>query len=183
MARNIEIKARIESTDSIFSRAAATADSGPIRILQDDTFFACENGRLKLRRFSTGQGELIFYRRADLKGPKESFYIISHTNSPDALCDCLSLAYGQVGRVRKTRILFLAGRTRIHLDQVEGLGDFLELEVVLEEGEDAAMGLAIAKDLMQKLGILPEQLLESAYIDLLRSHPEGRCTQPMVVEE
>jgi adenylate cyclase class IV len=63
--------------------------------------------------------------------------------------------------------LFLVGRTRIHLDRVEGLGDFLELEVVLEEGEQVQIGEAIARDLMQKLQILPDQLIEGAYIDLL----------------
>ena len=167
MARNVEIKARIESIDLIFPRAAALADRGPIEIIQDDTFFACEKGRLKLRTLSPDEGQLIFYRRADQQGPKESFYLISPTTSPASLCEALSLAYGQVGRVRKNRTLFLVGRTRIHLDRVEGLGDFLELEVVLEEGERIETGEGIARDLMQKLQILPDQLIEGAYIDLL----------------
>jgi len=77
------------------------------------------------------------------------------------------LAYGQAGRVRKHRTLFLAGRTRIHLDKVEGLGDFLELEVVLEEGESAEKGVQEAHGLMAKLGIEPSQLIEDAYVDLL----------------
>ena len=167
MARNVEIKARIESIDSISDKAAALADDGPIEIFQDDTFFACNNGRLKLRALSPDEGQLIFYRRVNQKGPKECFYLISHTNSPDALRECLSLAYGQVGRVRKSRTLYLVGRTRIHLDRVQDLGNFLELEVVLEENEDVRTGEAIAQDLMQKLGVLPEQLIEGAYIDLL----------------
>jgi predicted adenylyl cyclase CyaB len=167
MAKNVEIKARIESIDSILPRAGALADSGPIEIIQDDTFFVCDKGRLKLRTFSPDEGQLIFYRRADQRGPKESFYLISHTSSPGSLRESLSLAYGQVGRVRKNRTLFLVGRTRIHLDQVEGLGEFLELEVVLEDGEQVETGEAIAQDLMQKLQILPDQLIEGAYIDLL----------------
>jgi len=171
MARNIEIKARIENIEKILPRAAAIADKGPIRIFQDDTFFPCKDGRLKLRIFSPDRGELIFYLRPDQKVPKESYYLISPTTSPETLRDSLSLAYGAVGRVRKNRTLFLVGRTRIHLDQVEGLGDFVELEVVLEEGEKAAAGEAIARNLMQKLGILPEQLIEGAYIDLLTAGP------------
>lgn len=171
MARNIEIKARIENIALMAARVAAIADKGPIKITQDDTFFPCANGRLKLRIFSPDRGELIYYRRADQKGPKESFYLVSHTSSPETLRDLLSLAYGQVGRVRKHRTLFLAGRTRIHLDRVQGLGDFLELEVVLQEGEDAARGEDIAHALMRKLGIFPEQLIEGAYVDLLTASP------------
>ena len=167
MARNVEIKARIEGIDSMSAKAAALADEGPIEIIQDDTFFSCDSGRLKLRILSPDEAQLIFYRRADRRGPKECFYLISHTNSPNTLREVLSLANGQVGRVRKNRTLYLVGRTRIHLDRVQDLGDFLELEVVLEEGEDLETGEAIAQDLMQKLSVPPEQLIEGAYIDLL----------------
>jgi predicted adenylyl cyclase CyaB len=167
MARNIEIKARIESIDSILPRAAALADEGPIEIIQDDTFFVCEKGRLKLRVFSPDEGQLIFYRRGDQEGPKESFYLISPTTSPATLGEALSLAYGQAGRVHKNRTLYLVGRTRVHLDRVEGLGDFLELEVVLDEDENVETGEAIAQDLMQRLHILPDQLIKGAYVDLL----------------
>lgn len=167
MARNVEIKARIESKESIFPAAARLADEGPVEIVQDDTFFRCERGRLKLRTFSKDEGELIFYQRSDQSGPKESFYVVSPTASPDTLRESLSLAYGAAGRVRKTRTLFLAGRTRIHLDRVEGLGDFLELEVVLAEGEPSQAGRAVARELMRKLGISEEQLVECAYVDLI----------------
>ena len=59
MARNIEIKAHIPSVAAILERAAALADEGPIEIQQDDTFFECRSGRLKLRTFASGEGELI----------------------------------------------------------------------------------------------------------------------------
>ena len=166
MARNIEIKARIPSVEAFLGKAAALADSEPSRIVQDDTFFNCPNGRLKLRAFSQGHGELIFYQRPDCAGPKESTYSIVPTQAPDQLRDALSLAYGRAGRVRKTRELFLAGRTRIHLDRVEGLGDFLELEVVLREGEPAEDGVKVARDLLAKLGVAERDLVEGAYVDL-----------------
>jgi predicted adenylyl cyclase CyaB len=170
MPRNVEIKARIESVEALLPRAQAVADSGPIEILQDDTFFQCPNGRLKLRAFSEASGELIFYQRPDSAGPKESFYVISKTASPDSLREALSLAYGQAGRVRKHRTLFISGRTRIHLDRVEGLGDFLELEVVLSDGESPEAGIKTAHELLVRLGISTEQLIEGAYIDLLRQN-------------
>lgn len=174
MARNIEIKARIESVEAIIPKAAALADKGPIEILQDDTFFTCPNGRLKLRSFSSTEGELIFYRRPDQAGPKESFYLISPTSAPDALRESLSLAYGQAGRVRKHRTLFLAGRTRIHLDRVEDLGHFLELEVVLSDSEAMETGKEIAQDLIRKLGISSTQLIEGAYVDLLNRYQRSK---------
>jgi predicted adenylyl cyclase CyaB len=167
LARNVEIKARIESVEALTPRAAALADQGPTEIIQDDTFFTCGNGRLKLRAFSATSGQLIFYRRPDQAGPKESFFLISPTESPDTLREALTLGYGQAGRVRKRRTLYLAGRTRIHLDRVENLGDFLELEVVMSEGEPAEAGVAVAHALLAKLGIAPDQLIESAYVDLL----------------
>src|SRR5207302_1619782 len=177
MARNVEIKARVSNVEAIRQKAAAVADKGPIEITQDDTFFRCESGRLKLRAFSSDEGELIFYRRADQQGPKESFYLLSPTSAPDTLRESLSLAYGQAGRVRKHRTLFLAGRTRIHLDQVEGLGTFLELEVVLEDGEAAESGIREAHILMERLGVQSTQLIGGAYVDLLAQGASNPSTQ------
>ncbi len=167
MPRNIEIKAHIASVQALMPKAAAIADRGPIEITQDDTFFQCEAGRLKLRAFSKDEGELIFYRRANQYGPKESFYLRSPTSAPETLRESLSQAYGQAGRVQKHRTLFLVGRTRVHLDNVEGLGHFLELEVVLEEGELAEVGVREAHGLMARLGVEPSRLVEGAYVDLL----------------
>jgi adenylate cyclase class IV len=167
VARNIEIKARIASVAALQPGVAAIATEGPFAIRQDDTFFRCATGRLKLRDFLDGRAELIYYRRADRRGPKESFYLRSATSTPDVLRESLALACGEAGRVVKHRTLFLVGRTRVHLDRVEGLGDFLELEVVLADGEPSSAGLEEAHGLMEQLGIGPEQLLEGAYVDLL----------------
>ena len=115
MARNIEIKAHVVDLAALTVRAAAMANEGPVEIRQDDTFFACERGRLKLRVLSAEEGELIFYRRTDQAGPKQSFHVRTPTASRDSLRAVLTLAYGEVGRVRKRRTLFMVGRTRIHL--------------------------------------------------------------------
>ena len=166
MARNIEIKARIESIEALAPKVAALANEAPIELVQDDTFFRCNSGRLKLRSFSSESGELIFYRRENQPGPKESFYLRSPTSAPETLRESLSLACGEVGRVRKRRTLFLVGRTRVHLDRVERLGDFLELEVMLAENEPAENGMREAHELMERLGIHASQLVEDAYVDL-----------------
>jgi predicted adenylyl cyclase CyaB len=174
MARNIEIKARIANTAELTRKLAAIADSGPAEIVQDDTFFNCSAGRLKLRAFPDGRGELILYRRADCEGPKESFYLISPTTSPCSLREILSLALGEAGRVAKRRTLFLIGRTRVHLDLVKDLGEFLELEVVLSDGEPPEAGIAEVRALMERLGIDSSQLIEGAYVDLLNKSGASR---------
>jgi len=62
----------------------------------------------------------------------------------------------------------LVGQTRIHIDEVEGLGSFLELEVVLQEGQQPEEGMAIATALMEKLGVKKKDLIAGAYIDLIK---------------
>lgn len=167
MARNVEIKARIDSIEALLPAAAALADHGPELIAQDDTFFGCLHGRLKLRVFADGLGELIAYERPDRSGPKTSDYRITPVPDPDALRETLRRALGVTGRVVKQRTLFLVGRTRVHLDRVDGLGDFLELEVVLREGEDAQHGISEAHVLLTRLNVQPSQLVCGAYLDLL----------------
>ncbi len=167
MPRNTEIKARLAD----FVRAEQVLKSLKIKksavIRQSDIFFECPQGRLKLRRFPDHTGELIYYRREDLTGPKISTYHIYRTSDPAGLEKILALAYPVLGEVNKVRDLYLTGQTRIHLDRVEGLGTFLELEVVLREGQNAVEGEKIAHELMRQLGVAPEEWLEGAYIDLL----------------
>ena len=170
MPVNVEIKARIPSVEALLPVARALGDDEhPQLIHQDDTFFAVPHGRLKLRVFGDGSGELIHYHRADAQGPKLSDYVLAPVPEPESLREALTRACGLLGRVRKERILVLAGPTRIHLDRVEGLGDFLELEVVLADGQAEAEGTAIAQDLLARLGVQPGQLLRGAYLDLLRA--------------
>jgi adenylate cyclase class IV len=168
MARNIEIKARIVHVDALLPRARALAGGAePSLIEQDDSFYPCAHGRLKLRRFADGSAELIHYQRADAGGPKLSDYVRVPVADAQALHSALSRAQGVLGRVRKRRWLLLVGATRIHLDAVEGLGHFLELEVVLTADQSEEQGEAIARRLLAELGVDDSQLLAGAYLDLL----------------
>lgn len=167
MARNVEIKARVDDPRALLELARRIAESGPVEIIQEDTFFHCSNGRLKLREFSPRDGQLIFYRRDDTSGPKESHYLISTTSDPDSLRKTLASALGISGRVRKRRLLFLVGSTRIHLDEVEGLGSFVELEVVLTDDQSVEDGEATIKKVMKKLALSEAHLLEGAYVDMM----------------
>lgn len=169
MPSNIEIKAYASNFDEIRRRAEALSDR-PVDILpQEDTFFNTPQGRLKLRVLSANQGQLIYYTRPDQEGPKRSDYHIYLTADPENLKRVLELAYGVRGVVRKTRYLYLVGQTRVHLDDVEGLGQFMELEVVIQDGQSDADGQMIAEDLMARLGVERSDLIEGAYMDLLES--------------
>lgn len=170
MARNIEVKARIGRVEDLLPRAQALAGgAAPQLIEQDDTFFHVPQGRLKLRQFADGSAELIHYHRADTTESKASDYVRVPAPDPAALREALTRACGAQGRVRKQRWLLLAGQTRIHLDRVQDLGDFMELEVVLQPGQTDEAGTSTAEALMQALGLAGAERLAGSYLDLLSS--------------
>lgn len=167
MAKNIEIKA-YASDFAAQSKLAAALSFQAVEVLkQVDTFFRVDAGRLKLREFPSSTAQLIFYQRNNESGPKLSEYHISECNEPESLKEVMDKAYGIVATVSKTRHLYLLGQTRIHFDVVDGLGEFIELEVVLRENDSIADGEAEAKLLMKQLDILPHNLIDKAYVDLL----------------
>jgi len=167
MARNVEIKARVDDPDSLRARVEAMADS-PVEVLdQRDVFFHAPEGRLKLRSFPDGRGELIAYRRPDATGPALSDYRIHRTEAPESLEGFLAELFGTRGEVRKRRLLYRIGQTRVHLDEVEGLGDFIELEVVLSDDQTADNGAQIAEQILGDLGLSGAERIACAYIDLL----------------
>jgi len=175
--RNVEIKARSSDRDRQIEKAARISDAPPQVIDQEDTFFPSENGRLKMRRFGDGTfgsgacgdrpGEVIYYERANATGPKESRYLVCAVPEASRLSEVLRAALGTRGVVRKKRTLFLVGKTRIHFDEVEGLGNFIELEVVLDPGQTESEGMAVARGLMKALGIREHDLVDRSYVDLL----------------
>ncbi len=167
MPSNIEIKAHARNFLETMKRARTLSDGPAETIPQEDIFFNAPQGRLKLRILAPDNAQLIYYTRPDQEGPKRSDYHIAHTFDPENLKRVLELAYGIRGVVRKTRYLYLVGQTRVHLDDVEGLGQFMELEVVMKDGQSDAEGQAIAEDLMASLGVERGDLLDGAYMDLL----------------
>jgi predicted adenylyl cyclase CyaB len=167
LARNIEIKVRIPSIDALLPHARALAQHDVELITQDDAFFRVPHGRLKLRTFADGSAELIHYQRADTAQAKLSDYRRVPVPDAAALREALERAIGAIGRVRKQRWLLRVGQTRIHLDRVDGLGDFVEFEVVLRDEQSEADGVRIADRLMQELGLAHAERIAGAYLDLL----------------
>jgi predicted adenylyl cyclase CyaB len=167
MPANIEIKARVHDFKRLQQKVEQLSDAPCQVIQQEDTFFNCPNGRIKLRELGPHRGQLVYYLRPDVSGPKHSEYKIFETDDPAGLKIILTEAYGIRGVVSKVRYLFMAGQTRIHLDDVKGLGTFIELEVVLQADQTDAEGQAIAENLMHRLGILESDLIDTAYMDLI----------------
>ena len=167
MGANIEVKARARALPELRLIATEISNSPGELIEQEDWFFEAPHARLKLRILSPERGELISYRREDRAGAKASEYVIALTQQPALVREALALALGVRVVVRKKRWLYIAGQTRIHLDEVAELGEFVELEYVLEAGEDAARGEREVARLLDRLGIRAEDQVAVAYADLL----------------
>ncbi len=175
MPRNIEIKARIDGIEALLPQARALADGEPELIEQDDSFFHAAHGRLKLRRFGDGSAELIHYHRGDGTEARPSDYVRVPVADAAALREALARGCGVRGRVRKRRWLLMLGQTRLHLDRVEGLGDFIEMEVVLREGQSDDEGRAIAEGWLLRLGLQHAPRLGGAYVDQLDAGSTAWC--------
>ena len=169
MATNVEVKAVLRDRVGAEAWATARCRSGPDVLEQEDVFFPCEGARLKLRILGPKRGELIRYQRTNVAEVRTSRYQLARTNDPEALREILSTTLGTAGIVRKTRLLFIVGQTRVHIDRVEGLGDFLELEVVMRPEQSEQEGKQIAEGLLSELGIGKSELLAQAYIDMLKA--------------
>jgi adenylate cyclase class IV len=171
VASNIEIKARLspERIGLVRSAALTRSSLAPEVLYQTDTFYRVPSGRLKLREFEDGTAELIAYERPDRAGPKQSSYVRYPCADPKSLNETLARSLGIRGLVEKRREVIHVGQTRVHLDEVSGLGSFLELEVVLGPHQSPEEGEVIAAELMDVFGVASESLIEGAYIDLLEA--------------
>jgi homotetrameric cytidine deaminase len=166
--RNVELKARDPDPERSLERCVALGaeDRGELR--QRDTYFAARRGRLKLREQEPGAAELIAYERADAAEARESRYRIAPVREPQALREALDAALGTVVVVDKRRRLLLWEGVRIHLDRVEGLGAFVELEGVAADGSDLARQADQVARLRAELDIGDAAIEAASYSDLLR---------------
>lgn len=168
MPRNIEMKARVGDLDAI--RAAVIAlGARPWTIEeQTDRYYELDGARrVKLRSIAGGRAEMIHYRRPESSGVRASDYEVTPVRDGDGGA-CLVPKTPPLVVVRKRREVLLLDNVRVHLDTVDGLGTFLELEAVLDEAHDEARCHAQVAEILRHLGVGDGELIRASYSDLLR---------------
>lgn len=167
MPRNIELKVRL--ADPAPARATAeriaTARGGLLE--QTDTYFDTRRGRLKLRETVGRPAQLVGYERSDAARERPSDYQLVSVAEPEALKTLLAQAWGVRTVVHKRRELYFFHNVRLHLDEVTGLGWYLEFEAVLDAEHDEAAGRAQVAELIREFGLTPAQFEGRGYADLL----------------
>jgi homotetrameric cytidine deaminase len=170
--RNVELKARDPKPERTLQLALALGADDHGEVVQRDTYFRRTLGRLKLREQQPGETELIGYRRADAPEARESRYRRVPVPDAPALREALDAALGTLVVVEKRRRLLLWENVRIHLDEVDGLGSFLELEAVAAPECDLAAEHDKVERLRAELEIADDSLVAQSYSDLLLETPD-----------
>lgn len=176
--RNVELKARCADVEDAERRAVDAGAERTAILSQRDTYFAAPRGRLKLRveRREPWPGlpgedaltaELVHYERADEAVARESSYDLLPVDDPDTVRATLDARLGTTVDVLKTRGLLLWQGVRIHLDDVDGLGTFLELEAVVGPAGTVEECAAKVAELRGILGIADADVVSQGYAQLL----------------
>jgi adenylate cyclase, class 2 len=167
MNRNIELKARCSNLSAARDAARAMRAEYAGILEQRDTYFVVAQGRLKLRETSGKSAELIAYARDNTAAVRGSDYQLVSIPDPGALLAALTAALGVRGAVVKRRELWMWQGVRIHLDEVERLGTFVELEAVMGANEPDEIGQQKVATLRERLSIADRDLVGDSYSDLL----------------
>ncbi|MDP9382510.1 MAG: class IV adenylate cyclase [Chloroflexota bacterium] len=165
--KNLEIKARFADLELAqeLARTLGAQDRGVSRDV--DTYFRAPRGRLKLRqREGEAHGTLIYYERPDTAVSRYSEYSLARVVDSEAMRNLLDASLGTLVTVSKTRRLLLYGATRVHLDVVDGLGCFVELETVMtrQSEQEARREHELVREAMELKG---REVVEVSYSDLL----------------
>lgn len=163
---NVEIKARVQSPDR--TRNILMAHGAEFRGLdrQCDTYFHCDEGRLKLRQGNV-ENSLIFYRRPDTPEPKVSEYELERLLPENELKAVLSAALGVKVVVEKEREIYFIDNVKFHIDRVEGLGRFIEIEATGEDASELVRLHSQCNQWLEMFGIEESQLEPRSYSDML----------------
>ncbi|MHC4154622.1 MAG: class IV adenylate cyclase [Planctomycetota bacterium] len=164
---NIEIKARCANPDRVRAilRGRKAEHKGIDR--QTDTYFKAAHGRLKLRQGDIENG-LIYYERADEEGPKRSEVSLYPVENGSGLKEVLTAALGILTVVSKRREIYFIENVKFHIDTVEGLGEFVEIEAIDTRGRmERDVLLRQCREYMKLFGIAETDLVEGSYSDMV----------------
>ena len=171
MALNIEIKANCAKPSQIILRIKNMDILFLGEDFQTDTFYRVPRGRLKIRESTLSEKySLIPYFRDNTSGPKDSYYSLIDLNNPEQVKDLFEKMFSILCVVRKRRLIYIYKNVRIHLDHVEGLGDFIELEAVITSKKQQKDAQSILNFLMKEFNIQDNDLITNSYADLLNTH-------------
>ena len=168
---NVELKARDPNPEVTTARCLNLGAVSAGTLQQRDVYFRTRRGRLKLRSQADDGSELIAYRRVDAAEASESTFVRAPTS--ESVVEALDFALGTTVVVSMRRHLLLWEGVRIHLDEVEGLGSFIEFEAVLPDAGDAETARAKLAHLRSELHIEDDALVSGGYADLLIDGPEA----------
>jgi adenylate cyclase, class 2 len=164
--RNLEAKFRIVDVRQARARAEAIGFALSATLVQRDTFFAVTQGKLKLREEAEGAA-LIHYRRVHQGVLEVSDYEIVPVTDPAPLHAMLTGTLGVIAEIHKVRMLLMRRNVRLHLDRVEGLGSFGEIEAVVAAEEAPEIYRAEVDGILAALQIAPADLIGESYFELM----------------
>jgi predicted adenylyl cyclase CyaB len=164
---NVEIKARC--TDADFIRKYLISKKADFKGTdkQTDTYFSVRDGRLKLREGNI-ENNLIYYKRDDQAGPKNSRFKLVKVQDAAGLKEMLADSIGIKVVVTKKREIYYIGNVKFHIDEVPGLGSFVEIEagnILADLSEKQLKEQCVYY--MTEFGIKEKDLIEISYSDLL----------------
>ena len=167
MRRNVEVKTRLNDISQARQIAASLASEFVGTLAQVDTYFLCGHGRLKLRETEGQPSHLIWYVREDRAMARASDYCMVPVADSESIKHALSSALGVRAVVAKRRDLYLWRNVRIHLDEVDRIGQFLELEAVLVDNVDTHQGHQQVEFLLGQFGIPSDRIVAGSYVDMI----------------
>jgi predicted adenylyl cyclase CyaB len=164
--RNVEAKFKLRDLNVALELAQGLGFTPRAEFSQRDTFFRTTAGKLKLREEGTAAA-LIYYHRSPSGDVQLSDYEIVPIAEPERIRAILAAAFGIIAEVRKRRTLLMRDNVRLHLDRVEALGDFGEIEAVLTPGESEQANRGQVARILEQLRVAPADLIEVSYFELL----------------
>lgn len=167
MSKNLEIKVKLKNAENAVKLAERFCKGKATQRFeqkQEDVYYMVKKGRLKLRIINGKTGNLIHYFRTDKTLKRISNYTIAETDTPKNLKKILNSLYKKLITVKKTRVVFITGNVRIHIDKVSGLGHYLEFEIIINSDKPAH---TMMKKLIEHFGLDEKQFIKVSYSDLL----------------